>query len=45
MGRYGKNTTGAGSGGYNPPNYRTDEYYNYGDKGREDGNYRRLLMI
>ncbi len=37
MGRYGKNTTGAGRGGYSPPNY-SSEYYSYADKGREEGN-------
>ncbi len=43
MGRYGKNTTGAGRGGYSPPNY-TKEYYNYGDKGQE-GNYSFLIIL
>jgi hypothetical protein len=36
VGRYGKQTTGMGRGGYNPPMYGGD-YYNYSDKGREEG--------
>jgi hypothetical protein len=37
MGRYGKMPAGTGRGGYNPPVYGGD-YYNYSDKGREEGN-------
>jgi len=36
VGRYAKQTTGMGRGGYNPPTYGGD-YYNYSDKGREEG--------
>lgn len=36
VGRYAKSTTGVGRGGYNPPVYGGD-YYNYTDKGREEG--------
>jgi hypothetical protein len=36
VGRYGKQPTGMGRGGYNPPIYGGD-YYNYSDKGREEG--------
>ncbi len=42
MGRYGKTTTGAGYGGYSPPNYNS-EHYSYADKGREEGNLEILI--
>jgi hypothetical protein len=35
MGRYGKQTIGAG---YAPPNYKND-YYSYSAKGREEGRF------
>jgi hypothetical protein len=42
MGRYGKNTTGAGRGGYSPPNYGK-EYFGYGDK--QEGNCSLLISV
>ncbi len=37
MSRYSKQATGMVRGGYNPPVYSGGEYYNYNDKGREEG--------
>lgn len=45
MGRYGKNTTGAGPSGYNPPNYASDEYYGYSEKGPEEGNQSLFIIL
>jgi len=52
MGRYGKNTTGAGigpgvvagRGGYSPPSYSLD-HYSYSDKGREEGNLEIMIIF
>jgi hypothetical protein len=41
MGRYGKMTGGGGQGGYNPPNY-SSEQYSYSDKGRDEG---KLIIL
>lgn len=44
MSRYAKPATGIGRGGYNPPVYGGD-YYNYSDKGREEGKKKNVILF
>jgi hypothetical protein len=37
LGRYAKQPTGMGRGGYNPPVYGGGDYYNQNDRNRDEG--------